>query len=826
MKWKLISQPRTGGTVTSPDTVFSISIGEVTTGETPSASITGTYPDQKLNLVLPVSMKAAGAQVEVDGTSFTITPVEGEPVTLEGLVYDSEGNFTGKGLDAAMRVQYGRTYRVCSPEFGADPTGKKNSRPAIQKAIDLANASGGGTVVLDAGDYLIDSEGLDMKGLVHLKGMGRFVTRLWLDASTVTEDTVERGLIGIGTYGQRLQDRTLFRTSITDLSIQSTYKDGTLSRSSNGSPFQHIGGDNIQNKIWGICYNGYLGSGPAEPDSVHYMDNVEIWDMNGGLALVGLDDQGCQISNFRVRHTLKQGWLIGKPGDHPEAYEAREGAPTKSDRKYGAADNHFVNIDVSSANLSLGGYAGFEIYTSQCCFTQCKSWYHRRSSSGAADLTGTLPTGDSVNIWNFAATQGTMVAGASNPDGDPKRFVKDGAGYYISGRDNVFMGSTSQETGGHGWIVHGSGVQIMGCYADSPGYYDTLRGDAKVNEVAGFLFTNGCQQTQATSCIAKNTYPTHKDARVGFFLQNYSKQVTLRDCKTEKMPFRNGVDASGGEFEAHVPPVNLLQEQVYVDVNDLHVSTFKRDQVSASTGGGAAQLTTAPVIPSEIGGVVAHWDFSDTSKITASGGRVAAAAPILGTSPDGTLVQADEIKKPWISSLAGRQAIKVNKAANEFLQAPNIGTTPIAGGWSLAMVVASNRAVNGQYLYSSIVGTSTTPASITINDKLELRPNSGGGTKGYTAKTAAGSLKLYTPAVVIMTVTGAGVEVWVDGVKSKETPPATGPTADLAGKATIGAYFDGTSGADATFGEVALFSKALTEAEIGGLNAYLSSKWR
>ena len=195
---------------------------------------------------------------------------------------NSEGRFFGKGLEAAMMVNFGRTVNVCSPEFGADPTGKTNSRPAIQKAIDHVSASGGGTVVVDAGDYLIDAEGLNMKGLVHLKGAGRFVTRLWLDASTVTESTVERGLIGIGTYGQRLQDRTLFRTSITDLSIQSTYKDGTLSRSSNGSPFQHIGGENIQNKIWGICYNGYLGSGPAEPDSVHYMDNVEIWDMNGG----------------------------------------------------------------------------------------------------------------------------------------------------------------------------------------------------------------------------------------------------------------------------------------------------------------------------------------------------------------------------------------------------------------------------------------------------------------------------------------------------------------------------------------------------------------
>lgn len=738
---------------------------------------------------------------------------------------NSEGRFFGKGLEAAMRVSFGRTVNVCSPEFGADPTGKTNSRPAIQKAIDHVSASGGGTVVVDAGDYLIDAEGLNMKGLVHLKGAGRFVTRLWLDASTVTESTVERGLIGIGTYGQRLQDRTLFRTSITDLSIQSTYKDGTLSRSSNGSPFQHIGGDNIQNKIWGICYNGFLGSGPAEPDSVHYMDNVEIWDMNGGVAILGLDDQGCQISNFRVRHTLKQGWLIGKPGDHPEAYEENPTDSKKPYRRAGAADNHFFNIDVSSANLGLGGWAAFEINTSQCYFTQCKAWYTKRGYSGAADLNGTLPTGDEVNIWNFSATQGTMVAGISNPDGDTKRFVKDGAGYYINGRDNVFTACMSQETGGHGWVVNGSCNVLTGCFGESPSFYDCVKNQAKVNEAVGFLFTNWCWGVQAAGCISKNAYKTHRDAKLGFFVQNWTSKLTIRDCKAYDMPFVNGVDDKDGEIFVHVPKASSLSEQVYVGVNDFHFSNFTRDTAPASSGSSSSAPVVAALIPSEVGGVVGHWDFSDASTVTASAGRVSAVAPLGGTAPDGTMVQAEQLKMPWVSALGGRSAIKVNRAASEFLQAPDIGNTPIAGGWSLVMVAAVNNPTDGQYLYSSIGGTSVSPASLTVNSKLALRPNSGGGSKGFTAKTADKALTQYVPAVIIMTVTSSAVEVWVNGVKSTEAPAVVGTTAGLIGKATVGSYYDGSAGADATFGEVALFAKTLTPTEISGLTTYLAKKW-
>ena len=737
---------------------------------------------------------------------------------------NSQGNFFDKGLEAVMRVNFGRTVNVCSPQFGADPTGRVDCTPAFQAAVDYVSGLGGGTIIVPAGDFLLAPPFVKMTGYTAIRGEGRFATRLWVDNSKVTNLTEETGVFHTGTYNQRVTDQALFRSSITDLSIQVTSKDGSLTRDNPRSPFQHIPGEAFNDKVWGICYNTYLAPGPAEPDSVHYFSNIEIWNTAGGIALLGLDDQGCQVSDIRIRKTWKQGLLVGKPGDHPEAYEENTADPSKPIRRSGAADNHFFNIDASSANMGLGGWAAFEINTSQCYFTQCKAWYTKRGYSGVADLSGTLPTGDAVNIWNFAATQGTMKPGISNPDGDAKRFVKDGAGYYVNGRDNVFTACMSQETGGHGWVVNGSCNVLTGCFGESPSFYDCVKNQAQVNEAVGFLFTNWCWGVQATGCISKNAYKSHRDAKLGFFVQNWTAKLTLRDCKAYDMPFVNGVDGTNGEIFAHVPAVTSLSAEVSIDVNDLHVSTFTRDKVPSSGGSTGSALTAPALLPSEIPSVVAHWDFSDTSSVTASSGRVSSVAPITGSAPNGTLVQTDSAKMPWVSALGGRRALKVNRSASECIQAPDIGTTPVSGGWSLVMVTAVNLAVEGQYLYSSISGI-TNPASITVNSKLALRPNSGGGSKGYTAKTVDGGLKLYTPSVVVMTVTSSAVEVWVDGVKSPEAPVMTGATAGLAGKASIGAYHDGTSGVDATFGEVALFAKTLTPTEISGLTTYLAKKW-
>lgn len=761
-----------------------------------------------------------------DGTS-TVAGTTSARVPVLNTQHRFEGKAVEAVQDASARVVFGRTFNVCSPLFGADHTGVKDSTAAIQAAIDRANSEGGGTVEIPAGDFRISPPFLEIKGYVHITGAGVGATRLIIDQSKVTADQEETGAIHTGTFNRRKDDPSLFRTGISHLTIMTSRKDGTINRYATSGPLHHIPAAEMSDKVWGIVYNTHLGSGPAEPDSVHTVNNIEIWNTAGGFALIGLDDQGCKFSNIRIRRTWKQGVLVGKPYNHPEAYEPNPNDVNKPYRRYGAADNHFTDIDASSANMGLGGYAVFEVYTSQCCFTQCKAWYSKRGSAGAvSDPLGTLPTGDERNIWNLTATTETAVAGQANERSEARRFIKDGAGFWVAGRDNVFHGCTSQETGGHGWVIHGSCNILSGCFGESPGYYDTISQDARLNEAVGFFVTNWSWGTQLTGCISKNAYRNHKDSRAGFYVQPWAGRLTLRDCKAYDMPLVNPAQVDGPTMDYLFPPANRLGETVTLQVNNYSWTNIPQVlPTSSATDGG--ELPTAPaIIPTEVGSVVAHWDFSDASTITAADGKVSAVAPVTASAPDATLRQAEVANRPAVSSLGGRGAIKTTRGSSQFIKAANIGETPVTSGWSIAMVVALNEAQDGQYVYSSYGAGSSNPASVLANKAMSLRTNSGGGSKGYTVKTPDKALALYTPAVVVTTVDGTTMRTYTNGALSTEEPVATGAMSALAGSATLGAYNSGTNGyVSATLGEVALFGVALTPEQVAGLTAHLTKKW-
>lgn len=735
---------------------------------------------------------------------------------------NDNNTISGGGLDAVKNVQYGRTYRPDSPKYGGDPTGVKDSRAAIQACIDDAAKNGGGMIDLSAGIWRISYPGIEMKGYIGVRGAGTWQTVLVIDQSTIPVGAEETGLFHTGSYGQRVTDPGRFRTYLSDFTILTSMPDGSILRSSSGA-FQHLGAEFFQTKMWGICYNTYLGEGPADPDCVHTMNNIEIWDAAGGIALLGLDDQGGKYTNFRIRRTWKQGVLIGKPFDHPEAYEPNPNDSTKPYRRTGAADNHFDRIECSGANQALGYYAGFEVYGSQCTFDQPKSWYHKRSIAG--DYSGSLPTGDVENIWNVSATKESPVAGAVNLKADNFRFTKAGAGYAIYGRDNKFTDGGSQETGGHGWCLLGLDNTFKNCDGESPSYYDTVSGNAKMSEAAGFFITNWARGNDVSGCRVKNAYKREQAARIGFYIQDWASEISVARCKTRNLPFLNGVD--GAENTVYIPPVKNLGLEVSIQVGDNFVSTLSKD----SKGAGASGPTAAAVLPQEIGSVMAHWDFSNTANVTSANGRVSAVIPISGSATDGTLVQATTAQQPWVSALAGKPAIKVKSTENDFLQAPAIGTAAIGTGWTVAMAVSENSAVNGQYLLSTIGTGGTKPASITVTEQLGLRANSNGSTNGWTAKSPDKALPQFGTSVIVMVATTAGIDLYVNGVKSAETPTVAVATADLTGKATIGSYYGSasagtmTGGSDATFGEVALFSKALSADEISGLTTYLSNKW-
>lgn len=732
------------------------------------------------------------------------------------LKVEENGVLSSASMNAVKRMNYGRTFNVCSPEFGADPTGVKDSTPAIQAAVDKAHAEGGGTVIIPAGEFRVNAKGINLYGYISIRGEGIGSTRIFLDASTVNESTEENGVFHTGTYNKAVLDKGGYRISIRELSILATMPDGKILRGPDGQ-YQHIGRDFMQSKMWGIVFNTYVGEGPADPDSVHTLKDIEIWDMAGGIAFLGLDDQGCKVSDIRVRRTWKQGMLIGKPDDHPEAWVVSKTDPTKVSRMTGSADNKFHRIDISGGNQSGNGYAGIEIYTAQCMFSQCTSWYHQRYTSGA--ITGTTaPSGDEKNIWNLKATKEAAVAGQVNLKTNAFRFTKDGAGWYVDGARNEFANCTSQETGGHGWVIVAQACTLDSCRGESMGHEDASKGDAKTGETAGFVITNWAWGTTLRSCIAQNGHARDKGGKVGFYIQDYLERARIRDAITVNLPFKNGVD--GPENGVLMP--EHPGKEVVIQVNDEFLSTLSRDKINGS--GGAIAPTAAEIIPDELGSIVAHWDFSDASKITASNGRVSAVALKAGSAPDGALVQADASKQPWISSLNGKSALKFKRTESDVLVASAIGSSPVSAGWSIVMVAAVAVANKLQYLWSSSQ-SATKPVSITTNDWLAVVGNSGGSTNGYTALSDKAALSLYVPAVITLTATSTGITVYVNGQKSTVAPAATGAPLDLAGKVTLGSHYAGSDFVDATVGEVVAFSKTLSDSEVSGLTAYLKSKW-
>lgn len=116
-------------------------------------------------------------------SSVVMTNLDGV-VAMTGLADDTAYVF-GDNTDAAGKWRYWRV-RTSKPatatlpgvnaaDYGADKTGTVDSTAAIQAAIDAVAGSaysGGGTVNVPAGTYLIGSPGLQMKANVRLKGDG------------------------------------------------------------------------------------------------------------------------------------------------------------------------------------------------------------------------------------------------------------------------------------------------------------------------------------------------------------------------------------------------------------------------------------------------------------------------------------------------------------------------------------------------------------------------------------------------------------------------------------------------------------------------------
>lgn len=382
---------------------------------------------------------------------------------------------------------------------GADPTGAADSTAAINQAIRRVHEAGGGTVHLPAGSYKVSAPFIELLGGVHLQGAGRESTVIFADTGAGAEQ--KTAVIHAGTWFTPRVGKDNLLMGVSDLWIKSSHARPSHVSSATPRPGQ----DGMNPNIGGILLNTELGDNPPEPDGAHRIENVLIWDVAFGVAVLGLDDQGCQLRNIRVRRTLGPGVVIGKSPEHITSVTAGR-------REIGAADNILDCVDVSGANIAGGTNAGFEVYATNTTLIGCKSWYNRRSIHGAE--------GKPAGIWDTS---------------NMHRFTAAGAGFFIRGGRNMLSSCTAQENGGHGVVIVGHSSQVTGCRSASSSWHDCVSGEAKAGEAADFFVTNWAHHLIFSNNIAQAEYKG-KNAKYGFAIEKWSHDVQGRSNLTVDLP--------------------------------------------------------------------------------------------------------------------------------------------------------------------------------------------------------------------------------------------------------------------------------------------------
>lgn len=236
--------------------------------------------------------------------------------------------------------------------YGADPTGAKDSTVAIQRAVDAVAARGGGSVELPRGIYRVSYPFIDIKHRVEIFGYGSSTVVIAHSdraiPTTTNGHTEYTGVFHVGSYttpvyGNYNANKPM-RMGVRNLHIRTNAANTPISSyplDAHTTPLNNVAGVIFHTHLTGDMLN--------EPDIVPVIAGVEVWDTAIGVAVLGLDDQGMKIDDVTIRRTLNQGLLLGKPAGHPR--RPNEG------QNSGAADNKLRGIDVAEANLSGGSYA-------------------------------------------------------------------------------------------------------------------------------------------------------------------------------------------------------------------------------------------------------------------------------------------------------------------------------------------------------------------------------------------------------------------------------------------------------------------------------------
>lgn len=392
---------------------------------------------------------------------------------------------------------------VTHEPYLADPTGQRDATKAIQDAIDAVYKLGGGSVYIPAGKYLVSYPFIELKGFVHVYGDDRATEIIATDTKAIAEKT---GVFHTGSWGTRKQANDLMHFGLSNLWIRARRT---------GRQHQNY----IPNTI-GVCLNSDMGASPAEPDSVPKLNNLTVWDMETGIAIIGNDDQAMCSFGLRVRNSYQAGLIVGKPPGHGEGTG-------------GAADNKFFGADIGGSNQGRGNFAGIEIYTSQTKFELSTSWY---THSGAS-------FGQLYGIAGNAAVGSDITAGA--PAGAARTAQYNGAGWRIRATKCAFTTCEAQENGGHGFFVEFGDNVLTACRGESSSYGPTAHGAAGRDSSADFYLCNsGTDGTVLQGCSSRRARPKDGGARWSYYIESWYKGLTIANCTSLDVPVPQNYSAA------------------------------------------------------------------------------------------------------------------------------------------------------------------------------------------------------------------------------------------------------------------------------------------
>lgn len=230
-------------------------------------------------------------------------------------------------------------------EFGADPSGKKDSTKSIQKAINSIEKSGG-VVFIPKGEYLITQ--IQLPSYVKLEGAGNnSVLRM--------KDNNNKPLIV-------LKSKMSQMVHLKNFMIDGNKKNQT-SPNARGIEFINTFDGNIM----------ITASKLSDQDARHKIENVIVFETKGdGLYIEGRGES--KIENLQVFSSDSVGLFSN------------------------AHDNFFSNSSIGNSGLEgiLIGYSSTNSH-----FTNCKSWYSGRLDSEKGD--GFLILADRISLSSSEA---------------------------------------------------------------------------------------------------------------------------------------------------------------------------------------------------------------------------------------------------------------------------------------------------------------------------------------------------------------------------------------------------------------------------------------